>query len=137
MKEGDGGWAGRGKRTGPAGKKGRDMAGPEEGKQGGSKYLGLGRRGSRAQKKKKKRGKRRRGAGLQLGSCAGPGEEEMREEKRGKGWACSAWAADWADSYASFLNQLLVMTQSDFDSTFFFFSSSNLFILQMCQIPTK
>ena len=67
---------------------------------------------------------------------AGPEEKEMREEKKGNGWACSAWTADWAGSYASFLNQLLVMTQSDFDSTFSFFPS-NLFILQMSQIPTK
>jgi len=25
---------------------------------------------------------------------AGPEEKEMREGKRGKGWACSAWDAD-------------------------------------------
>jgi len=58
---------------------------------------------------------------------AGPEEKEMREGKRGKGWACSAWAVDWADSYASFLNQLLVMTQSDFDSTFSFFSKQFIY----------
>jgi len=58
---------------------------------------------------------------------AGPKEKEMRKEKRGNGWACSAWAADWADSYASFLNQLLVMTQFDVDSTFSFFSKQFIY----------
>ena len=113
---------GGGKEPGLLGRKGEIWpAQKRESKEGASKRKEGARRESRAQKKKKKRGKRRRGVGLQLGSCAGPGEEEMREETRGKGWACSAWAADWADSYASFLNQLLVMTQSDFDSTFSFF----------------
>ena len=93
MKEGEGGWAGRGKMTGLLGRKGKLWP---------------------AQKKKKQGGKRRRGTGLQLGGPRrnaeqiGPREKERKRKRAGREKRLGLrykWAADWPELASFFFSQ--------------------------------
>jgi len=83
-----------------------------------------------------RKGKKRRkglvGSGKEAGLFwllrhrTGPRERKKKWEGGGGAWVCVGWTERkelgvgycWADSSSSFLNQLLVMTQSNFDSIF-------------------